>query len=262
MGVRMWVLALSLSGCSVVPPGHVGVQVRFGELEERVLEPGFYISPLTRIHHVTVQVQATQAVSTAVTSDLQKVNTSVILNWSRSPDMVREQFEKYPDIDARIIEPAIQETVKSITARHSAAQLVQDRQAVKASINELLGARLSPLGVVIDTVNITDFDYSEEFNDSIEAKVRAEQDSQRALEELEKIKIVANQVEEEAKGKKLAAILVAQGEAEAIRIQGDAIRANPMVLELRKIEKWKGDMPVTLVTDGSSPLLSITPASR
>jgi prohibitin 2 len=256
---NVWALVL-LSGCMTIQPGNVGVQVYFGELQDRVLEPGFYLSPLTRIHAVSTQVQSTQASSTAVTSDLQKVDTLIVLNWSRKPEMVRDQFEKYPRIEDRIIMPAIQETVKSITARHTAAELVQQRQLVKTSIIELIETRLSPLGIVIDTVNITDFSYSEEFNTSIEAKVRAEQDSQRALEELEKIKIVALQAEEEAKGKKLAAILAAQGEAEAIRIQGDAIRANPMVIELRKIEKWDGAMPITLITDGDSPLLSITPA--
>lgn len=260
--IRIILSAVLLSGCATVPPGHLGVQITLGDLRKDTLEPGLHFSPITTVRNISTQVNAAATTNSAVTSDLQKVQTKVVLNWSRQPEFVVEQYEKYPHIEERIIEPAIQETVKSITAQYTAAQLVQQRQQVKEAITELLKARLIPLGILIDTVNITDFDYSEGFNASIEAKVKAEQDSQRAIEELEKIKIVATQVEEEAKGKKKAAILLAEGEAEAIRIQGDAIRANPMVLELRKIERWKGDMPNTLVTDPNSALLRITPAGQ
>lgn len=187
------------------------------------------------------------------------MTTEITLNWSRDPKSVRSQFEKYPEIETRIIKPAIQESVKSITSQYTATDLVQKRQTVKQGITDLISARLGPLGIIVDTVNITNFAFSDEFNTAIEAKVKAEQEALRAVEELQKTKVVAQQVEEEARGEKLASILRAEGEAESIRIQGAALRLNPMVLELRKVEKWTGVMPITLITDGNSPLLSITP---
>jgi len=249
-----------LAGCTTIQPGTRGVQVYFGDLQQEVLEPGFYTSVLTRIVPVSVQVQATEARAEATTNDLQNVSTEVTLNWSRDPTLVRMQYEKYPVIEGRIIAPAVQESVKSVTAQYTATDLVQKRQQVKDKIEQLINERLLPVGIIIDQVNITNFQFSAEFNAAIEQKVKAEQEALRAKEELEKTKIVAQQEEARAQGAKAAALLRAEGEAKAIDIRGEALRRNPEVLELRKIETWNGVMPTTLITDSKgSTLLNITP---
>jgi regulator of protease activity HflC (stomatin/prohibitin superfamily) len=250
---------LAAIGCTTVPPGHRGVQVHFGDLQDEVLEPGFYTSILTSVEPISVQVQATEATANATTHDLQNVTTQVTLNWARDPGKVHHQYENYPSIRSRIIAPAIQESTKSVTARYTATDLVQKRQLVKDEIENLLSQRLEPIGISVDTMNMTDFSFSAEFNSSIEAKVKAEQEALRAKEELQKTRIVAQQAEAEAQGKKAAAILKAEGEAQAIDIQGEALRRNPQVLELRRVQRWNGIMPSTLITDGDSALLNITP---
>jgi len=261
MRIMKLVLPLCLigAGCTTIQPGTRGIQIYFGDLQPDVLEPGFYTSFVTRIVPVSVQVQATEARAEATTNDLQNVSTEVTLNWSRDPSQVRMQFEKYPVIEGRIIAPAIQESVKSVTAQYTATDLVQKRQEVKDKIEELINQRLVPVGVVIDQVNITNFKFSKEFDAAIEQKVKAEQEALRAKEELEKTKIQAQQEEARAQGAKAAALLRAEGEAKAIDIRGEALRRNPEVLELRKIETWNGVMPTTLITDGGSTLLNITP---
>lgn len=254
-------LALAFAvGCTTVPPGHRAVQVYFGDLSDDVLMPGFYTSVLTTIKPISVQVQATEGVASATTHDLQNVTTQVLLNWSRDPQAVHTQFELYPELERRILSPAIQESVKSVTAQFSATDLVQKRQQVKDRIEELITSRLEPIGIVVDTMNITDFQFSKEFNVAIEAKVKAEQEALRAGEELETIKIEAQQAIAKAEGQKQSSVLAAEGEAQSIEIQGEALRLNPQVLELRRIERWNGIMPTTLITDGGSPLVQITPA--
>jgi regulator of protease activity HflC (stomatin/prohibitin superfamily) len=52
-----------------------------------------------------------------------------------------------------------------------------------------------------------------------------------------------------------AAIAKARGEAESIRIKGEALRANPQVLQQQAIEKWNGELPK--VTGGSTPFVKI-----
>ncbi len=251
-------LLVLAAGCTTVPPGHRAVQVYFGDLQPGTLQPGLHSSMLTSVIPISTQVQATEAIASATTNDLQNVTTKVTLNWSRNSDAVRQQYERYPSLVSRIINPAIQESVKSVTAQFTATDLVQKRQEVKDGIEKLIGERLAPIGVTIDTLNITDFAFSAEFNLAIESKVKAEQEALRAKEELEKTKIVAQQAEAEAEGKKAASILEAEGEAKAIAIRGEALRANPQVLELRRIETWNGVMPTTLVTDsGGGTLLNM-----
>jgi regulator of protease activity HflC (stomatin/prohibitin superfamily) len=249
-----------LAGCTSVPPGHRGVQIYFSQLQPGVLKPGLHSSVLTNIVPVSIQIQATEARSSATTNDLQNVTTTVTLNWSRDPKSVREQYRTHPQIIKRIIAPAIQESVKSVTAQYTATDLVQKRQDVKQAIIDLLKTRLEPVGVVLDTVNITDFSFSQEFNVAIEAKVKAEQEALRAKEELVKTKIVAQQAAAAAEGKKAAAILKAEGDAKAIDIRGTSLKSNPEVLELKRIETWNGVMPTTLITNGGSDtLINIMP---
>jgi regulator of protease activity HflC (stomatin/prohibitin superfamily) len=52
-----------------------------------------------------------------------------------------------------------------------------------------------------------------------------------------------------------AAIAKARGEAESIRIKGEAIRANPQILQQLAIEKWNGELPK--VTGGATPFVKI-----
>lgn len=90
------------------------------------------------------------------------------------------------------------------------------------------------------------FAFSKSFNDAIEAKVTADQDAQRALKQLERIKAEAEQK-----------VVTAKAEAESIRIQTQAIKeaGGQEYVELKRIEKWDGKLPTT-VTNGT-PLLNI-----
>ena len=252
-------LLLLLTGCSTtVDPGYVGVGVEWGSVDDEVFPAGFHwISPFTDVVPMNVQVQATAANCKAVTKDLQNVSTQVTLNWNRDPAKVVHQYENYPAIEASIIAPAIQESVKAVTAQYDASALVTQRGVVKTDIIELINKRLAPIGVTVDTINITDFSYSDQFNASIERKVEAEQNALRAEEELRLSEAEAAKDIATAEGHKQAAILKAQGEAEALNIKGKALRNNPGVLELERVRAWNGTMPRTLITDGTNSTLLI-----
>jgi prohibitin 2 len=247
----------NITGCSTtVDPGYVGVGVEWGNVEDEVLPAGFHwISPFLAVEEVNIQVQATDAKASATTNDLQNVSTTVTLNWARDPSKVVYQYENYPDIEAKIIAPAIQESVKAVTAHYDASQLVTERGEVKTKIMELISERLTPIGITVDTLNITDFAFSDQFNASIERKVEAEQKALQAEEELRTAQAEAKKAIATAEGAKQAAILKAEGEAEALNIKGQALRSNPGVLELERVKAWNGVMPQTLITDGNSTLL-------
>ena len=46
--------------------------------------------------------------------------------------------------------PAIQESVKQVTARFNAEELITNRETVKNQIEEQIKARLAPYNVVVD----------------------------------------------------------------------------------------------------------------
>jgi regulator of protease activity HflC (stomatin/prohibitin superfamily) len=130
----------------------------------------------------------------------------------------------------RIAAPAIQETIKQVTAKFNAEDLILKRDEVKAAITENLSLRLLERGIVTETVSITEFQFSTTFIAAIEAKVAAEQAVFESRNKLERVKVEAQQREELEKGEANARIAKATGEAEYIRIVTEAqVAANEAI---------------------------------
>ena len=77
----------------------------------------------------------------------------------------------------------------------------------------------------------------------------------QAKTQLEQEALAAKALEAKETALANAAVAKARGEAEAIRIKGEALRANPQVLQQLAIEKWNGELPK--VTGGSTPFVKI-----
>jgi len=241
-----------------VPAGHKGVRLTFGAVTGDVVDAGFYWKKpfVDKIVAVNVQTQKVEIDATAASSDTQAVSSVVSLNYRLDPSKVGEMYENVGlDYEEKIMKPSLGESIKAVTAGYSAVDLILKRGEVNASIYELLKTKFSPYGIIVEGLNITDFDFSEQFNKAIENKVTAEQDALAAKNKLEQIKFEAQQNVERSKGEAESTKQKAIAEAESIRIQAEALRSNPGVLQLRWIEKWNGTLPTT-VTGDSSLLIS------
>ncbi len=192
--------------------------------------------------------------------DLQDVSTQVALNYHVNPDTAQVLFQQLGfDYANRVIAPAIQESVKQVTARFNAENLITNRETVKSEIENQIKQRLASYNVEVETISITEFQFSEQFRKAVESKVEAEQRALQANNDLRRIEIEAQQVEAKAVGERQANVaradgvrqanvLQAQGEAEAIRIIDVQLRENPRYLEWLKTQRWDGVLP--LVTGG------------
>lgn len=231
-----------------VPAGYRGVALRFGAVTGEIRSEGLHLKTpfISGNKNMEVRVQKEEVDASAASKDLQSVNSKIAVNYSLVPakvaDIYREIGNDYKD---RIISPSIQEAVKSVTARYTAEELITKRSEVSDSIKKELTDRVSDVGINVQGLNIVDFDFSDSFNQSIERKVTAEQDAKAAENKLKQVKFEADQ-----------AIAVATGKAQAQKIEGEALRANPEVLKLRAIERWSGVMP-TYWGGGALPFLDI-----
>jgi regulator of protease activity HflC (stomatin/prohibitin superfamily) len=206
---------------------------------------------------MSVQTQKYEANATYASGDLQDVNTTIALNWHLDPSMAADIYKNVGmDFIERLAAPAIQETVKQVTAKYIAEDLILKRDEVKNAITANLSERLLSRGIVIETVSITNFRFSDTFTAAIEAKVSAEQAVLEARNKLERVKVEAQQREEEARGEANARIAKAEGEAEYIRIVTDAqIAANqaiagtltPEVLKYILIDRLGEDIKVMVI---------------
>ncbi len=250
------------SSYTVVQAGTRGVVKTFGEVTDVYDEGLHFRTPfITDVEIVDVRTKRLQSDSSAASKDLQIVTTQVVLNYSVDPskvgDLVREIGVDY---ESTIIDPAIQESVKAATAQFTAEQLITQRPLVSQSIQEVLIARLAPRDIRVEEVSITEFNFSDEFSQAIEAKQVAEQDALRAERELQKAKIEAQQQVAQADAQAEARIKIAEAEAEALRLQREVI--SPELLQLRFIEKWDGELPRFMTGDSGLGMLLNLPAEE
>lgn len=244
--VVLLVLATAFSSFAVVESGTVGIVIRMGAAQDIVLSPGlnFKIPFLTRVATVNVQTQKVEVDSSAASQDLQVITTGVAVNYhvdaERAPWLYKNVGTGYRDT---IIAPAIQESVKAVIARFTAEQLVTKRQEVSLAIKEELSAKLSNYAIVTDDFNITNLDFSAEFNAAIEAKQTAQQQALKAEQDLTRVTIEAQQKVEQAKAEAEATRAKADAEAYAVKTVNDQLAQSGTYLEYRKIEKWDGVLP-------------------
>lgn len=185
----------------------------------------------------------------ASSKDLQDVYMTLALNYHLDPtkaNYVYQQFKK--SYEPLLIDPTIEESVKSSSAQFTAEQLVTLRTEVSDEILVVLRERLSVYGIIVDELSIMDFSFSDSFDAAIEAKVTAEQEALKAKNDLLRIQTEAEQ-----------RIAEARGEAEAIRIQAGAItqQGGEDYVKLKWVEKWNGTLPTTMLGEGASVLLGL-----
>jgi prohibitin 2 len=261
----------------IVEAGHRGVLLNFGAVDESAsLNEGIHFVVPFRDNVIPLEVRTQRITENAASAsnDLQDVSTQVALNYHVDPATAQILYQQIGfDYANRVIAPAIQESVKQISARFNAENLITNRETVKSEIEANIKARLAPYNIIVEALSITEFQFTEQFRRAVEAKVEAEQRALQATNDLRRIEIEAQQAEARAIGEqqaniaraegiRQAAVLQAQGEAEAIQIVEAQLRENPRYLEWLKTQRWDGVLPlVTGGAEGATPFIEI-PAQR
>jgi regulator of protease activity HflC (stomatin/prohibitin superfamily) len=214
------------------------------------------------VNIIDMKTQKLETDASAASKDLQVVKSKIALNYRVRPDNIAWLRQNIGlDYKSKIVEPAIQEAVKASTSQFTAEELITNRSLVRERMKEAMQLKLNLLSnysISIEEFNIVDFDFSEEFNKAIEAKVTAEQQALKAKNDLERIKIEAQQNVETAKGEAEARITKAKAEAMSIQIQSEALKTyGDQIIKLRTIEKWQGAVPTYLGCGQDSFILNL-----
>jgi regulator of protease activity HflC (stomatin/prohibitin superfamily) len=243
-----FIFCFLMGSFNIITTGERGVVISFGSANGRVMNEGlnFKFPFFQSIERFSVQIKKDQVKSTAASKDLQNVNTEIAINYKMNESKLVDIYRNIGvDIKSNIIDPSIQEAVKSITSKYTAEELITKRESVREDIQIALAQKLKSYGVEVDQINIVNFKFSNSFEDAIERKVTAEQNALAAKNKLEQVKFEADQQIAKAKGK-----------AEAMRVESQAINSNKQILELRAIERWNGVLPL-YVGSGSVPFINV-----
>jgi regulator of protease activity HflC (stomatin/prohibitin superfamily) len=258
LGILGITLLIALAPFTIVEPGEASVITNLGKVD-RVLDPGIHwVTPLTEsVNTFDVQTQKETVNTAASSKDLQDVNASIAVTYNLNRTGLGDLYKTVgTDYASKIIDPSLQEGIKAATAKYTAEELITKRSIVTDEIltNVKLGVDERTEGdyLTITAIAIIDFKFSESFNSSIEAKVKAEQDALTAKNKLEQVKYEAAQT-----------VASAQAQAESIRIQAAAINATggKDYVALQWIEAWKtgGSKVPTYMMNGNEQFLMQLP---
>jgi regulator of protease activity HflC (stomatin/prohibitin superfamily) len=236
-----------------VGAGQRGVVLNFGAVQKTVLEEGlhFLIPIMQKVAIVNVQIQKATTETVAASADLQDVTSTLALNYHVLADKANIVYQNIGiEFKERIIDPAILEVVKAVTARYSAEELITKRPLVSEEMRKALTERLIVNNITVDAFSIVAFSFSRVFTEAIESKQTAEQLALKAKRDLDRIKVEAEQK-----------ITAARAEAEALRLQranisSDLIELRKIEANLKAIEKWNGILP-QVTGNGGMPFVGL-----
>jgi len=236
----------------IVGAGERGVVLNFGAVQPSVLNEGihFRVPIMQKVVKIDVKVHKSETGAEAASKDLQDIRSTIAVNYHILADKANWVYQNIgTSFKERIIDPAVQEVVKAITAKYNAVELITQREKVRDEIKSLLKSRLLVYNIVVDDFSIVNFKFTQQFEQAIEAKQTAEQLALKAQRDLERVKIEAEQ--------KVAS---AKAEAESLRLQKENV--TPQLIRLRQIEasikaidKWDGHLPK--INSGAIPFIDV-----
>ncbi len=247
------VIIVALNCFTIVEAGHTGVVVTLGKVNDGVLQEGMhaklpFVQDVVKIDNRIVKLNVS---TEAFSKDLQSVSTELAVNYRVDRD---KSFSIYKNIGANyetvLLEPAVNEVLKAITARYTAEESVTNRAVISEGLVSGLNDKLNSIGLYVTDVNIINFDFSEAFINAIEEKQIAQQQLLKA--ETDKQTAITN-----AQAAAETVRIKAQAEAEANKTISESLTA--IMLEYSKIEKWNGVLP-TVMGGEASPIIDMNSA--
>lgn len=225
------------AGTYVVDPGYRGVEVTMGRVSSAFKPEGFGLKAplLTFIIPISVRQQTAEDKAECYSSDLQQIHIELRVLFRVPESSVVKLFRDYDgDTFQSLVAPRVHEALKEVVASQSAEQVVKNREQIKTRSLELARAKIGTLLVVEDIV-IQNIQVTKELEQAIEAKMVQEQEASKSKYLQQRAQIEAD-----------TAVIKAKGEAESIRIRGDALKQNPSFVDLQIVDKWDGITPLII----------------
>lgn len=268
--VGKWVLVIIIlvfiaillgSSFTIVNEGYVGVKYRFGKIEGDNLTAGlnFHIPFIEDIVQVDIREQVYAVTTDAYTSDTQSVNELQLkVNYCYDSSMLSNIIRNIgvSNVETKLLVPNVQKIAKDAIGKVKAEQLVQSRADVTTEIQNSLTEILDDYGIVVTAFAIENLSFDSAFEESIQAKVIAEQDAlkmeNKTKEKQEEAKQVVIAAQADADSKRIAA----EAEADAIKVIQEQLQSSPNYIEYLKVDRWNGQLP-QVVSDGVNPFVAL-----
>lgn len=268
-----------------IPAGHVGVvfdKLQGGVQEETMSEGLHFRMPLfqsviempTRTQKVVFgetqdigSAYRRQPMLSAASSDLQDVYVDAVVTYHLNKSAVAKIYQEVGiDYEIKKIVPKVTDQIKTHTAKYKVSEILTNREEIKNRVFAALQADLASENIILEDVNLVNFDFNPNFKAAIEQKQVEEQKAQKEKYVLQQIEISSQQKVKKAEAEKQAKILEGEGLAQYNQLIQQEI--SPEVLQYKAlenarsaIEKWNGNYPTTYFSGDNSavPLINLQP---
>ncbi len=188
-------MGLMTAGCgmTVIEDGEVGVKADFGHISDQALGPGWhwYLPMASWIETWNVKTQEMKETAQVPSSEglISQLDVSIIYNVpsDRAVGVRKTIGANYRET---ILEPYIREAIRNVVSGYAVKALFSDegRKAIGENILAFLKSKLDQRGIFVQDVLLRDVRLPPTFSQSIESKLKAEQESFQKEFELTKAK--------------------------------------------------------------------------
>ncbi len=226
------VVLFSLAAVTIVPAGNVGVQVLFGSVEAESLGSGFHmINPLYDIRPMDVRTQAYTMSGThgegqvkgddaieVLTSDGLTLKLEITVQYRLLPTAAPMVYKTIgDDYVEKIVRPEIRSALRDKAVNYLSTDIYSiKREDFVSKVQVLLDEGFKKRGLVLEGVLLRDVTLPAAVQQSINAKISAQQDAQKMEFVLQKEKQEADRKRIEAQGIQDFQRIVAMGLSQQI----------------------------------------------
>jgi regulator of protease activity HflC (stomatin/prohibitin superfamily) len=241
-GILVIIIGLVLASVRIINPGHVGVQVLFGKVQDEVLYEGLnLVNPLIQIEEFSIRTQNYTMSSTfeegqqsgndainILSNDGLEVNIDLTILYKVNPIKAPQIYRTLgPNFEKVIIRPVTRTGIRNSASRYDAVELfAEKRDEFENSIRDAIQDTFQMRGFYLDQILVRKIDLPESVKQSIERKITAVQEAQR-------MEFVLQKEDSEAERKRVEA----RGIADAQKIVNEGL--TPKLLEFERIKMQK-----------------------
>ena len=238
-----------------------GVVYKFGAVSSKLGEGLHFVIPfiesVKRIPITPQQMEIWIAVGDggAITKDNQTIGADITV------------FYKFPDAEilniarnfwTEVLQQKIKkdtiEAFKQAIGSKTIFDVAQTQEEIRAKVKEVAVAKIGTYPIIIDDIKISNYDWSQQFDDQIAQTMKIAQEAKQQEQQLKKVEIEAQQAVKKAEANKEAERLNAEAmelKGKGVKAYNDAITSNQRNMELEielkkleiekiKAEKWNG----------------------
>ncbi len=197
-------LVIAVFQCwTIIPAGHVGVIDFFGTVSDYTLKPGVnFVNPLANVVKFDARTQEIKEVMTVPSKEGLTIDLEISLLYSLSFENANKIYKSVgEDYVDKILVPQFRSVVRGVTASYDARALyTAEREQLGKKIEEELSSLVKPRGITIEAAPMRQLTLPARLTESIEEKLKAEQESQRMQFILQRETQEAERKRIEAKG--------------------------------------------------------------